>query len=146
MSGNIILGFRQGSRSSANTLVNTWRINEAGDISYIHSIHVNSHWLHACARRMRWQEEVTITTYEMQWTVHYFIHKSNFWSEIQNTPATDGLTLEVNGNAPGMDVGSLSYAKQKHSTWYQFALKVDKTFKVINNAYKSLCNLFFIYI
>ena len=73
----------------------------------------------------------------MQWTVRYFIHKSNFWSKIQNAPATNGLTLEVNGNAPGMDVGSLSYAKQKHLTWYQFALKADKTFKVINNAYKS---------
>ena len=95
------------------------------------------HWLHAHAQQMRWQEEVTITTYEMQWTVHYFIYKSNFWSEIQNAPATDGLTLEVNGNALGMDVGSLSYAKQKHLTWYQFALKADKTFKVINNAYKS---------
>ena len=76
-------------------------------------------------------------TYEMQWTVCYFIHKSNFWSKIQNTLATDGLTLEVNGNAPCMDVSSLSYTKRKHTNWYQFALKADKTFKVINNAYKS---------
>ena len=26
------------------------------------------HWLHAHAQQMRWQEEVTITTYEMQST------------------------------------------------------------------------------
>jgi hypothetical protein len=89
---------------------------------------------------MRWLEEVTLTTYEMQWTVRYFIHKSKFWSEFLNTPATPATPASDESdfvNTPLDNAGPLAYSKRKHSTWYQLALKADKIFKVINNAYKS---------
>jgi hypothetical protein len=74
---------------------------------------------------MRWQEEVTLTTYEMQWTVRYFTHKSKFWSDVLSTPAQP------------ISPGAIAYSKRKHSTWNHLALKSDKTFKIFNNAYKS---------
>lgn len=86
------------------------------------------HWLRARAQRMRWQEEVTLTTYEMQWTVRYFTNKSKFWSDDLRSPAYTSST----DNA-----GFLAYSKRKHSTWDQLALKSDRTFKIFNNAYKS---------
>lgn len=93
--------------------------------------------MRARAQRLRWQEEVTLTTYEMQWTVRYFIHKSKFWSEFLNTPATPARKESDFDNTPFTNAGTLAYSKRKHSTWYQLALKADKIFKVINNAYKS---------
>jgi hypothetical protein len=42
---------------------------------------------------MRWGEEVTLTTYEMEWTVRYFIHKSNFWAESKTLPGICPRTL-----------------------------------------------------
>ena len=37
------------------------------------------HWLRARAQLMRWQEELTLTGYEMQWTVRYFLYMSRKW-------------------------------------------------------------------
>jgi hypothetical protein len=91
------------------------------------------HWLRARAQRMRWQEEVTLTTYEMQWTVRYFTHKSKFWSDALIPPAGPASLADVNA----VDAGTLAYSKRKNSSWYQLALKSDRTFKIFNNAYKS---------
>lgn len=87
---------------------------------------------------MRWQEEVSLTTYEMQWTVRYFTHKSSFWLETQNKPAEPILTsAELNLTSAKVNPGARAYAKRKESTWLRLALKSDKTFKIINKAYKS---------
>ena len=80
---------------------------------------------------MRWQEEVTLTTYEMQWTMRYFVNQCKNWFNIQETLAK-GITSIASGGA-----GALAYAKHKHSTWHQLSVKLDRTFTVINNAYKS---------
>ena len=102
------------------------------------------HWLRAQAQKMRWREEVTLLTYEMQWTVRYFIHKSKFWSDIENSLAENRSIPAVLPTRSNMDIdiiehssGVLAYLKHKNSTWYQLALKADKIFKAINNAYKS---------
>ena len=86
---------------------------------------------------MRWQEEVTLTTYEMQWAVRYFTHKSIFWSGLQNSPAEHSTPDENNLSRLPDRAGALSYAKRKYSTWFQLAQKSDRTFKIVNNAYKS---------
>jgi len=89
---------------------------------------------------MRWGEEVILTTYEMQWSVRYFIHKSKFWAENNTLPGISVDQLDpINLNFSGAEnnAGALAYAKRKQSIWYQLALKADRTFKTINNAYKS---------
>ena len=74
---------------------------------------------------MRWQEEVTLTTYEMQWTVRYFSYKSKLWQDRTSSAAT------------GVGAGAVAYGKRKQSTWDQLCLKSDRTFTVLNNTYKS---------
>jgi hypothetical protein len=76
---------------------------------------------------MRWQEEVTLTTYEMQWVVRYFAYKSKIWAEITASPAEHD----------NQSAGALAYAKRKRSTWDKLGNKSDRTFRAINNAYKS---------
>jgi hypothetical protein len=76
---------------------------------------------------MRWQEEVTLTTYEMQWTVRYFTYQSKIWSKILDTSAEHIATSS----------GPLAYAKRKQSTWENLSIKSDRIFRAINNAYKS---------
>jgi hypothetical protein len=76
---------------------------------------------------MRWQEEVTLITYEMQWTARYFAFKSKTWSELANSSADQIL----------VNAGSLAYAKRKQSTWRNHCIKTDRIFTLINNAYKS---------
>jgi Kyakuja-Dileera-Zisupton transposase len=85
------------------------------------------HWLRARAQLMRWQEEVTLTSYEMQWTVRYYASKSKNWADIQKT-----ISEDLNTSA-----GPIAYAKRKQSTWQQISVKSDRIFTVINNAYKS---------
>jgi hypothetical protein len=85
------------------------------------------HWLRARAQKMRWHEEVTLTTYEMQWTARYFMHMSKKWSKVRDTSAEEVTTGR----------GALAYAKRKQSTWEHLTLKSDRTFSAINNAYKS---------
>jgi hypothetical protein len=85
------------------------------------------HWLRARAQLMRWQEEVTLTTYEMQWTVRYFIYKSQKWSMI-----VDDDIKQLESSA-----GALAYARRKESKWLLLSWKSDRSFKIINNAYKS---------
>jgi hypothetical protein len=76
---------------------------------------------------MRWQEEVTLITYEMQWTVRYFAYKSKIWSE----------TLLLSPDNLPQSAGALAYAKRKQSSWRTHCVKTDRLFTLINNAYKS---------
>lgn len=68
-----------------------------------------------------------MTTYEMQWTVRYFIYRQEKWAEAQVVEAEPRF----------VSAGALAYAKRKQSTWQQLAVKSDRTFRIINNAYKS---------
>ena len=80
---------------------------------------------------MRWQEEVTLTTYEMQWTVRYFAYKSKYWAKMQEK------TSESCSRNADVGAGAVAYAKRKEATWEQLLLKSDRTFTIINSAYKS---------
>jgi hypothetical protein len=75
---------------------------------------------------MRWQEEVSLTTNEMQWTVNFFSNNSRKWSNLQDTSLNAGA-----------GAGAVAYAKRKQWTWEQLRLKSDRTFRVFNKAYKS---------
>ena len=64
-----------------------------------------------------------LVRYEMEWTVHYFVHKSQFWQ-----------------SAPGLDfdhTGRAAYAQQQVVMWDQLAHNTDHSFKNINKYYKS---------
>ncbi|KAF8801024.1 hypothetical protein BYT27DRAFT_7116196, partial [Phlegmacium glaucopus] len=78
------------------------------------------HWLRARAQLMRWQEEVTLTRYEMQWTVAFFSYSSHKW----------GMQL-------GSTAGAIAYAKHNQAMWHQFAIRADWTFSLLNDAYIS---------
>jgi hypothetical protein len=69
---------------------------------------------------MRWQEEVTLTTYEMQWTVAFFVYNSRKW-----------------GSHVGGSSGAVAYANRKHAMWRDQGLSADRIFRLLNKAYKS---------
>jgi hypothetical protein len=69
---------------------------------------------------MRWEEEVMLTTYEMQWTVAFFANNSDKW------------VMQL-----GSTAGAIAYAKRKHAMWKELAVRADRTFRLLNNAYKS---------
>jgi hypothetical protein len=99
------------------------------------------HWLRARAQYMRWQEEATLISYEMQWTVRFFVNQGSKWAEAYSTLADPCRTL---AGASGTlseggrnNAGFIAYCKRKHSTWRHLAVKSDRTFSLINSAYKS---------
>ena len=76
---------------------------------------------------MRWQEECTLTTYEMQWTVRFYCFKKNAWADALKHMADGG-----NDSASAQ-----AYCKRKQWTWHHLSIKSDRTFSILNNAYKS---------
>jgi hypothetical protein len=68
------------------------------------------HWLRARAQLMRWQEEVTLITYEMHWAVRFFSRKSQIWA---NAGDKSGLPLKA---------GHAAYADRQNDMWKQIAI------------------------
>jgi hypothetical protein len=105
---------------------------------------------------MRWQEEVTLTSYEMQWTVRFFLHKSKTFEVPPHTPTgipiTSG-TITSTGTNIDMDIdtgtstndisnciptpGSIAYRRRKQAIWEELMFKTDRIFTRVNNAYQS---------
>jgi hypothetical protein len=100
------------------------------------------HWLRARAQLMRWQEEVTLTGYEMQWTVRYFRQMSTKWvipSDL-STPAQG--TSASGGSGSGMPLhsltgGAIAYWNRKKAVWEDLMKKADIVFQGCNPAYDS---------
>ncbi|KAF8797508.1 hypothetical protein BYT27DRAFT_7125484, partial [Phlegmacium glaucopus] len=94
------------------------------------------HWLRARAQVMRWQEQVTLTSYEMQWTVRYFQYQSCSW--VVSDPGTDtGInTGAVSGTQP-QSAGAVAYGQQKQAVWEDLMIRADRTFARFNLAYQS---------
>ncbi|KAF8804833.1 hypothetical protein BYT27DRAFT_7225176 [Phlegmacium glaucopus] len=86
------------------------------------------HWLRARAQLMRWEEEVTLTGYEMQWTVCYFLFKSLAWA----VPPGTGTPGPQHQSA-----GSVAYARRQQAVWEDIMRKADRTFARFNLAYQS---------
>jgi hypothetical protein len=70
---------------------------------------------------MRWQEEVTLIGYEMQWTVRYFLFMSRKWV----IPPTGG------------SAGAIAYGRRKQAVWEEQMKKADHIFRTSNPAYQS---------
>lgn len=88
---------------------------------------------------MRWQEEVTLTGYEMQWTVRYFFHMSRKWAI--PTMTDQGCSSGI-GTASGPDIlnltpGAMAYWKRKQGAWEVLMRKADSLFKKCNPSYDS---------
>ncbi|KAF8166226.1 hypothetical protein BJ912DRAFT_863255 [Pholiota molesta] len=86
------------------------------------------HWLRARAQLHRWTEERTLVRYEMEWTVRYFLHKSNFWVAGAETSLTHGRQPLP---------GAAAYARQQAVTWRQLAIIADCAFRSSFSNYKS---------
>jgi len=84
----------------------------------------DGHRFGARAQLMRWQEEVTLITYEMQWAVRFFVRKSHIWA---NAGEISGLPVKA---------GSAAYALRQIDMWKQIAVRANRTFTYINTAYK----------
>lgn len=82
------------------------------------------HWLRGRASAQRWAEETMLVPYEMQWTVRYFMHKSNFW----DSELCRGTTLTA---------GARAYAERKKMMWRHMAEFADKEFKLNTAHYVS---------
>lgn len=78
------------------------------------------HWIRARARQNRWQEEVTLTHYEMQWTVRYFQNQACKWKQW-------GVQAEQ-----GRMAGAAAYAARKVAMWTDMAGRAYREFKLIN--------------
>ena len=39
------------------------------------------HWLRAQAQKNRWEEELLLIKYEMEWTTRYFLHRARQWQD-----------------------------------------------------------------
>lgn len=73
------------------------------------------HFLRARALRNRWNEEHVLLSYEMQWTVRFFLNKSKKW--------------KVGADTSGISRGAKAYALRQESRWKRMAVESDKIFK-----------------
>ena len=70
---------------------------------------------------MRWEEEHILLNYEMQWTVRFFLNKSEKWK------AATRLTDISNG--------AKAYALRQESRWKGMSIKSDIIFKNTSTDY-----------
>ncbi|KXN85431.1 hypothetical protein AN958_11167 [Leucoagaricus sp. SymC.cos] len=82
------------------------------------------HYIHARAQKMRWEEEVILVKYEMEWTARFFIYQSVLWK---------GRHQEAN------TAGVAAYAARKSAIWYSMAKIADASFATANEDYKGQC-------
>ncbi|KAF8232016.1 hypothetical protein L208DRAFT_1104637, partial [Tricholoma matsutake] len=72
------------------------------------------HWLWVNAKHDRWSEELSITSHEMAWIPHYFLHRAEVWVnclEIQTLP------------------GAVAYTKCQAANWKRMATSSVHIFK-----------------
>ncbi|KAF8814120.1 hypothetical protein BYT27DRAFT_7250341 [Phlegmacium glaucopus] len=80
------------------------------------------HWLHARAQKQRWQEELIIVTYEMQWTVSYFLQH---------------MQWDLASEKTNISGGARAYVARQHTIWHRLALVADAAFRQRNGRYIS---------
>jgi hypothetical protein len=96
-------------------------------ISYMYNIHPvmtvqRVHWLRARAQSGRWNEEVLLVTYEMQWTIRYFLHQTQEWKHLRATKLDSG----------NLAAGPAAYASRKAAMWQWLALTAKGRFSQVN--------------
>ncbi|KAM6490431.1 hypothetical protein JOM56_014104, partial [Amanita muscaria] len=81
------------------------------------------HWLRARAQMTRWQEELLLVTYEMQWTVRYFLHQTTKWESALSHP--------------NITPGASAYASRQKMKWHKLTCRADKAFRSESRSYLS---------
>lgn len=79
------------------------------------------HWLRGRAQKCRWEEEVILVQYEMEWTVRYFLNNMTMWED-RSTACSDR--------------GAAAYAARKAAMWHSMALQAEDQFSDANNSYQ----------
>lgn len=82
------------------------------------------HWLRARAQKNRWQEELTLIRYEMEWTTRYFLHRAETW--------------QTQLGEKDLHAGPIAYAARQAAQWGDMALDAERAFRVINRDYKKV--------
>jgi hypothetical protein len=105
------------------------------------------HWLRSRAQFMRWSEEVTLTGYEMQWTVRYFQYMSRKWvlpTETGNVSQTGtgissgtGMALGTGTGTHFLSPGASAYWSRKQAIWEELVKKADNKFRNCHPSYES---------
>ena len=62
----------------------------------------------------------------MQWTVHFFLHKGNYWTQALSTEGQE------------LSPGAAAYANRKVCMWCDLAHYADQSFKNFNINYQSI--------
>jgi hypothetical protein len=81
------------------------------------------HWIRARAQKSRWEEELLLVKYEMEWTTRSFVHKAREWQD--------------RFEQPDVDPGPKAYAARQSSQWRRIAYDADRLFRSANVNYKS---------
>lgn len=88
------------------------------------------HWIRARGQKDRWREEFVLTTYEMEWTVRYFLGQLDLWISRNRDAKINGLD------------GAAAYASRKMLMWMTMAHDAEAKFISINpNHYRLLDRL-----
>lgn len=92
------------------------------------------HWLRAHAQHHQWEEERTLVRYEMQWTIQYFLFKSNGWLEAAVGHAQTGRQMQA---VSSVSSGAAAYCHWQSVTWKTLAFAADHLFRINFPEYES---------
>ncbi|KAJ3491395.1 hypothetical protein NLJ89_g11346 [Agrocybe chaxingu] len=67
------------------------------------------HWLRARSQKQRWEEELRLVHYEMEWTTRYFLHQAEEWKKFEDQADNH------------QDTGAMAYARRKRAMWLGLA-------------------------
>jgi len=82
------------------------------------------HWLRARAQKNRWDEELSLVKYEMEWTARYFLYHAREWEKIFDSE--------------DLHAGPKAYAARQAAQWFYMASNADRLFKSVNREYQSV--------
>jgi hypothetical protein len=82
------------------------------------------HWLRAWAQKNRWDEELTLLRYEMEWTTRYFLYRAKEW--------------EKRFDLPDMELGPKAYAARQAAQWLHMASDAERMFRTVNREYHTV--------
>ena len=82
------------------------------------------HWIRARSQKNRWEEELLLVKYEMEWTTRSFLHKAKVWQD---------RFEELN-----VGPGPKAYAARQSSQWRCMASEADRLFRSTNPEYTCL--------
>ena len=85
-------------------------------------------WLHARAQNNRWQEELTLTEHEMEWTIRWYANMAKKWRARR-----DAFELPSRGHA--------AYAEKQIAMWNELGRVAERLFSNSNPTYQRIWEL-----